>query len=99
MEAGFRHMELKKWRAADLASMYMNLMWRGYQPNPEGKFSTGQSVVQWWARWFATATEPKLQVAKGDRPRWYDATVIMAIKKGKCMYAGRMWCEPRYQVH
>ena len=62
-------------------------------------FSTGQSVLHWWASWFSTATKPLLQLKGNSRPKWFDATIIMSIGCTECVYAGRTWTEPAYQVH
>ena len=44
------------------------------------KFSNGQSVLHWWARWFASATGPPMQLNKKSlRPGWFDATVVRTL--------------------
>ena len=63
-----------------------------------GKFRTGQSVLHRWAGWFASATEPPMQLNKKLRPGWFDATVVMALGVRPLTYAGRQWHEPCYQV-
>ena len=65
---------------------------------PEGKLSTGQSVHHWWASWFKTATEPKSQISKRLRPKWYNAVVIAALGVKRVMYAGQWFEEHTYQV-
>ena len=64
-----------------------------------GKLSTGQSALHSWAGWFASATEPPMQLRKKLRPAWFDATIIMALGFRDVTYAGRQWREPCYQVH
>ena len=64
-----------------------------------GKFSTGQSVLHWWAGWFKSATDPPMQLKGKSRPVWFDATIIMALGFRDVAYAGRQWREPCYQVH
>ena len=54
-----------------------------------GKVRTGQSVLHWWAGWFASATEPPMQLKKKLRPVWLDATIIMALGLHDVTYAGR----------
>ena len=53
----------------------------------------------WWAKWFKSATEPKLKVKKNDRPKWYDATILAVLGKKRVRYMGRWFDEPTYQVH
>ena len=65
----------------------------------KGVFATGQSVLHWWANWFAPAKVPQMRVAKKSRPAWYDATIIAALPPKEIMYAGHKWTEPVYQVH
>ena len=64
-----------------------------------GKFSTGQPVLHWWSGWFASAIVPPLQLKKNLRPKWYDATIMMALGVRDATYAGRPWHRPCYQVH
>ena len=64
-----------------------------------GKFRTGQSVLHWWSGWFASAIVPPLQLKKNRRPKWYDATIMMALGVRDATYAGRPWHRPCYQVH
>ena len=64
-----------------------------------GKLSTGQSVHHWWASWFKTATEPVMQIRKGQRPNWYDASIVTALGVKRVQYAGRWFEEHTYQVH
>jgi len=59
-------------------------------PLPEAKFSSGQSVLQWWASWFADCKEgetPK-QINKKLRPGWFSAEIISAMGPMDSVYAG-----------
>ena len=59
-------------------------------PLPEAKFSSGQSVLQWWASWFADCKEgetPK-QINKKLRPGWFSAEIISAMGLMDTVYAG-----------
>ena len=59
-------------------------------PLPEAKFSSGQSVLQWWASWFAGCKEgetPK-QINKKLRPGCISAEIISAMGPMDIVYAG-----------
>ncbi len=59
-------------------------------PLPEVKFQTGQSVLQWWAGWFAKCAEgetPK-QINKKLRPGWFSAEILSALGLMDIVYAG-----------
>ena len=59
-------------------------------PLPEAKFSSGQSVLQWWASWFADCKEGETpgQTNKKLRPGWFSAEVISAMGLMDIVYAG-----------
>ena len=59
--------------------------------DPEGKFANGQSVLNWWASWFATAVEPPKKLKGKHRPKWYDSNIIAQMAKMDVHYAGRDW--------
>ena len=64
-----------------------------------GKLSTGQSALHSWAGWFASATEPPMQLRKKLRPAWFDATIIMALGVCNVTYARRQWRDPCHLAH
>ena len=59
-------------------------------PLPEAKFSSGQSVLQWWASWFADCKEGETpgQINKKLRPGWFSAEIISAMGRMDVVYAG-----------
>ena len=75
------------------------------KPSPESqdgkaRFRTGQSVHHFWASWFLTAEEPKVQLkGSGTRPQWYSAGIVAALGEKKIKYAGHEFQEHVYQVH
>ena len=59
---------------------------------PPPLFQPGEIVLQWWASWFASATEPQLNLKGNKRPAWYRAQVTAAAvwKPAGTYYAGQM---------
>ena len=105
---GWEHMERMHMTVAAMQCVLVEVAGRpgssGRTPSVEATvaapiFSTGQSVLHWWAPWFSTATKPLLQLKGNSRPKWFDATIVMSIGCTECVYAGRTWTEPAYQVH
>ena len=96
-EQGFTYKERQRMRFLDNES-WGRREHEGRSEARTGKLSTGQSVLHWWAGWFASATEPPMQLRKKLRPAWFDATIIMALGFRDVAYAGRQWREPCYQV-
>ena len=69
-------------------------------PEPPPKFLGGQSVLQWWAQWFATAKEPPQTYSKNNRPQWYMAEVLCSIAgKQSIKYAGVQVVAQCYHVY
>lgn len=69
------------------------------------QFRAGQSVLQWWASWFAKADQeaegPPKQLKGSGRPGWYIGT-ILAPDPGttSVVYAGIRFSDcPLYHVH
>ena len=93
LEEGILHSERNRTAHLDTES------WQFRSRSNTGHFRTGQSVLHWWAGWFASATEPPTQLKKKSRPVWFDATIIMALGVCDVTYAGRQWRDPCYQVH
>ena len=62
-------------------------------------FRVGQTVQQWWARWFSTAQEPKETISGKDRPEWFVANVNACAGVLTQKYAGVSVTEPWYSVH
>ena len=77
------------------------LMQAQYDASQGGKarFRTGQTVHHFWASWFLTAEEPKVQLKKSLRPQWYSAVIVAALGEKKIKYAGHEFQEHVYQVH
>jgi hypothetical protein len=99
-ELGFEYNELKKMKAMHYASALVETMGKAEYRTPSKRlFATGQSVHHWWAGWFKTATEPRSQIKKANRPNWYSAEVLMALGVRRLKYAGRDFHEDCYQVH
>ena len=105
---GWEHMERMHMTVAAMQCVLVEVAGRpgssGRTPSVEATvaapiFSTGQSVLHWWAPWFSTATKPLLQLKGNSRPKWFDASIVMSIGCTECVYAGRTWTEPAYQVH
>ena len=61
---------------------------QGITGDSSAKFSTGQSVLQWWAGWMEGATALPKQLHGKGRPAWFDATIVMALGKQTITYAG-----------
>jgi hypothetical protein len=62
----------------------------GGPPVPKNLFGTGQSVLQWWASWFAKCAEgetPK-RIGKKLRPSWYSADITSYVGHQTIVYAG-----------
>ena len=55
---------------------------------PEPKFRSGESVLQFWAGWMATAKEPPLQLNTNKRGKWYSASILGWARYGDIKYAG-----------
>ena len=60
------------------------------QANPGPKFRHGESVVQWWASWMATATAVPSTYSANARPAWYIAEILGYVGQKSVMYAGFM---------
>ena len=60
------------------------------QDDPGPKFRHGESVVQWWASWMASATTVPATYNAGNRPAWFSAEVLAYVGKKAVMYAGFM---------
>ena len=57
---------------------------------PPALYEAGQSVLQWWASWFAGATEPQLSVRRKTRGAWFRGEVTTAaVWKQAGTYAGQ----------
>jgi hypothetical protein len=57
---------------------------------PPPLYKPGESVLQWWASWFASATEPQLSLKGKKRPAWFRAEVtVAAVWKPAGTYAGQ----------
>jgi hypothetical protein len=65
------------------------------------KFATGQSVLQWWAMWFANCPfgeAPKQISKKKGRPSWYSAEIISYSGRMDIIYAGVRTAGHTYMV-
>ena len=60
------------------------------QKDPGPKFRHGESVVQWWANWMATATTVPVTYSAGNRPAWFSAEILGYVGQKSVMYAGFM---------
>ena len=98
LEEAYERNELQKMRRMHYESAVVENANAGVS-GAEGTLSTGQNVHHWWASWFKTATQPRDQIAKKERPKWYDATILAALGKRRVWYMGRWFDEPTYQVH
>ena len=101
LEEAYQRNELAKMKRMHCESaVFSAALGRGHGlHDAEGTMMTGQNVHHWWAKWFKTATTPKYKIAKSDRPKWYDATILGALGKKRVRYMGRWFDEPTYQVH
>ena len=101
LEEAYQRNELAKMKRMHCESaVFSAALGRGHGlHDAEGTMMTGQNVHHWWAKWFKTATTPKYKIAKSDRPKWYDATILGALGKKRVRYMGRWFDEPMYQVH
>ena len=81
-----------------------------YIPAPPGKpplaaavvqrFEVGQSVLIFWASWFAGRAEPKGHYKQKERPTWYSGEIINPGKYVKDLpYAGELYTGMAYQAH
>ena len=43
---------------------------------PQPRFSAGQSVLQWWARWFKNEGPPPKVASKFKRPLWFSVEIL-----------------------
>ena len=98
LEEAYERNELQKMRRMHYESAVVENTNAGVS-GAEGTLSTGQNVHHWWAKWFKTAKKQRDQIAKKDRPKWYDATILAAMGKRRVWYMGRWFDEPTYQVH
>ena len=96
MAKGFARRELNAMRKADVESFaFGGDFRRDKQDLP--KFTLGQKVFLFWARWMHSAKEPPSRIGgkKGKkRPEWFDSTILshpMKLPSG-AMYGG-------YPVH
>ena len=64
-----------------------------------GKLSAGQSCQHWWAGWFKDAKEPRMQIKKSARQKWYSAEIVASLGVRTIMYAGRLYTGETFQVH
>ena len=98
LEEAYERNELQKMRRMHYESAVVENTNAGVS-GAEGTLSTGQNVHHWWAKWFKTAKKQRDQIAKKDRPKWYDATILAAMGKKRVWYMGLWFDEPTYQVH
>ena len=56
----------------------------------EQKFQNGQSILQWWASWFAAVglEKPLEHYNKKNRPQWFSGEVLSYSGWGAITYAG-----------
>ena len=69
---------------------------------PDPLFRTGQTVLQFWAKWFAS--EPldsgRSKASKGDRPKWYIGEILAGPTEHTCITYGGVRVEAYcYHVH
>jgi hypothetical protein len=70
------------------------------QVQSSGRFNAGQSVLQWWANWFANTSEPREHYKKNARPSWYSGEVLNPGHYVKDLpYAGALYTGIAYVVH
>ena len=56
---------------------------------PAPKFQNGSSIIQWWAPWMATATEPLRTYTNKSRPAWFKGECLQHLGWMSIFYAGR----------
>ena len=67
---------------------------------PAPKFQNGASVIQWWASWMATATEPLKTYNNKNRPAWFKGECLQHLGFKSVFYAGRQQAIGHvYSVH
>ena len=67
---------------------------------PAPKFQNGSSVIQWWASWMATATEPLKTYNNKNRPAWFKGECLQHLGFKSVFYAGRQQAIGHvYSVH
>ena len=103
-EKGYKYNELKKMRALHYESLLLQASKGRIEAHfgaVEGgpRFRTGQTVHHFWASWFPTAVEPKVQLQGTSRPKWYSAGIVAALGKKTLRYAGHEFHEHVYQTH
>ena len=54
----------------------------------EPRFANGESVLQWWAPWFATAQSPPTTYKEKHRPAWYMGEILAYRGLGTMVHAG-----------
>ena len=57
-------------------------------PETKRKFHPGQSMIQWWASWFKTATVVPALYNKTNRPAWFSGEVLAHAGYKSMKYAG-----------
>ena len=55
---------------------------------PAPKFQNGASVIQWWASWMGTATEPLKTYNNKNRPAWFKGECLQHLGFKSVFYAG-----------
>ena len=59
-------------------------------PIPLPKFQTGQSCIQWWAKWMSNAAEVPASYNRKSRPAWFPSEINTYIRYGAIKYCGIM---------
>jgi hypothetical protein len=57
---------------------------------PLQKFQTGQSCIQWWAKWMNEAAEVPASYNGNSRPAWFSSEISTYIRYGPIKYCGIM---------
>ena len=88
-----KNIKLQRLYQAGLKDLHIrrnNLLGNAATDSPETKpkFHPGQSMIQWWASWFKTATVVPALYNKTNRPAWCSGEVLAHAGYKSIKYAG-----------
>ena len=55
---------------------------------PKPMFQNGASIIQWWASWMQTTTQPFKAYKEKGRPAWYKGEIVQRVGFKSVFYAG-----------
>ena len=55
---------------------------------PKPMFQNGASIIQWWASWMQTTTQPFKAYKEKGRPAWYKGEIVQHVGHKSVFYAG-----------